>query len=496
MNRKKILFYFATLVLIIALCVSCSKEDKLMTEPEASLSSQKAQTFEISNYESWDVGESYVKGDTVSYESNFYKCIKSHTANAPNWNPPNTPALWNNIGIIGGARKPFPSNGGGQAQIIPGVSKADMNEDVENFYEDWKDEYVENKGDGKRIIKAPTSDGENKKGTQSEAMGYGMVIAVLMEDKDLFDGLWKMCKPWRSVIPGSELIAWDLMNTDSSTSATDGDMDIAYGLCLAAHQWSNQSPFDESYISYAKELINEICEHNIYMAGPSYSDFVLNVGDWNDNTNQDFKYASRPSDWMPSHFNLFHKYVPRFELIKARDWIPSHALYLQEEFSPEYGFLPDFVRKDKPDEPVMTNYVPAAPNYLERPEDGDFFRNACRFPLRFAVAHKHDPNNDYTEVLENFMEGAGKVCSSGDISKFISGYELDGDPIVDYNNEKCFGGPILAAAVAVNDGKFNTESNWDWLANWNTGSRGYFNDTIAMLSMLIISDNWWQEVPE
>jgi len=94
MNRKKILFYFATLVLIIALCVSCSKEDKLMTEPEASLSSQKAQTFEISNYESWDVGESYVKGDTVLYKEKIYKCLQSHTANANSWNPSQATSLW------------------------------------------------------------------------------------------------------------------------------------------------------------------------------------------------------------------------------------------------------------------------------------------------------------------------------------------------------------------------------------------------------------------
>lgn len=42
----------------------------------------------------WMVGETYAIGDRVNYEGDIYVCIQAHTVYAPNWTPPNTPALW------------------------------------------------------------------------------------------------------------------------------------------------------------------------------------------------------------------------------------------------------------------------------------------------------------------------------------------------------------------------------------------------------------------
>ncbi len=42
----------------------------------------------------WAVGETYAIGDRVDYEGVIYVCIQAHTVYAPNWTPPNTPALW------------------------------------------------------------------------------------------------------------------------------------------------------------------------------------------------------------------------------------------------------------------------------------------------------------------------------------------------------------------------------------------------------------------
>jgi len=39
----------------------------------------------------------YQRGDLVMYRGVLYRCLQSHTAYAPNWTPPLTPALWDPV---------------------------------------------------------------------------------------------------------------------------------------------------------------------------------------------------------------------------------------------------------------------------------------------------------------------------------------------------------------------------------------------------------------
>ncbi|WP_421842638.1 lytic polysaccharide monooxygenase [Mycobacterium sp.] len=42
----------------------------------------------------WALGATYAIGDRVTYKGRTYECRQAHTVHAPNWTPPNTPALW------------------------------------------------------------------------------------------------------------------------------------------------------------------------------------------------------------------------------------------------------------------------------------------------------------------------------------------------------------------------------------------------------------------
>ena len=39
----------------------------------------------------------YQRGDLIMYRGVLYRCLQSHTAYAPNWTPPLTPALWDPV---------------------------------------------------------------------------------------------------------------------------------------------------------------------------------------------------------------------------------------------------------------------------------------------------------------------------------------------------------------------------------------------------------------
>jgi predicted carbohydrate-binding protein with CBM5 and CBM33 domain len=45
----------------------------------------------------WASGSRYAVGDTVTYNGKTYRCLQAHTALDPNWTPPATPALWQEI---------------------------------------------------------------------------------------------------------------------------------------------------------------------------------------------------------------------------------------------------------------------------------------------------------------------------------------------------------------------------------------------------------------
>ncbi|MEC3957620.1 carbohydrate-binding protein [Nocardia sp. CDC153] len=45
----------------------------------------------------WQQNATYKVGDVVTYDGVQYRCIQAHTAYAPNWTPPLTPALWQRL---------------------------------------------------------------------------------------------------------------------------------------------------------------------------------------------------------------------------------------------------------------------------------------------------------------------------------------------------------------------------------------------------------------
>ena len=180
------------------------------------------------------------------------------------------------------------------------ISQSQLDEFTLKFYNQWK----------KKYIKPGCHPGEyyvwyELKGKEcvSEGQGYGMVISVLMAGADpsaktTYDGLYKYYKAH----PGSHpyLMAWaqnkNCKDLDKS-SATDGDMDIAYSLLMANKQWGSKGNID--YLSEAKKMITAIMQHDINLHTWSIllSDAVeYDSKDYND---------TRTSDFMPANFKAF-----------------------------------------------------------------------------------------------------------------------------------------------------------------------------------------------
>src|SRR5436305_13867037 len=81
-------------------------------------------------------------------------------------------------------------------------------------------------------------------------------------------------------------------------SATDGDLDEAFGLLLADKQWGSAGKIN--YLAEAKRVIAAIQKSEI-----NPMTHLPMLGDWSTPDDLVFYYVTRPSDFMTDHFRAF-----------------------------------------------------------------------------------------------------------------------------------------------------------------------------------------------
>jgi endo-1,4-beta-D-glucanase Y len=96
-------------------------------------------------------------------------------------------------------------------------------------YNLWKQTFVVSAGGGMRVQRP-----ENGNDTVSEGIGYGMLIAVYMNDQPLFDGLWTYWKANQATADGP-LMTWQIPG--GTGTATDADEDAAFAMLEASKKW-------------------------------------------------------------------------------------------------------------------------------------------------------------------------------------------------------------------------------------------------------------------
>ena len=222
----------------------------------------------------------------------------------------------------------------------------------------------------------------------SEAMGYGMIMAVILGDKEIFDGLLKTVQYYHAYNPDTEtfnpgLTSWcipgvkgslpakykvnlplsdsgaDVVGPDQllqgaprdksqcRSSATDGDQDIAYALVMAHWQWEAHAPTDKtkdrSYLEEARaryrEISSKIVVEKVDVDGNEQ--LFLRTGDYFGDLNNSKENLTRPCDWTLTHYRT------AFEIdgdARYQQLIQSIYSYLTDEKHPisRNALLPDF----------------------------------------------------------------------------------------------------------------------------------------------------------
>ena len=386
------------------------------------------------------------------------------------------------------AAKPFPQHVTYAGSVIKptNVTQTQMDTAVQTHYNAWKTNYVGSLSTSpvQKWIKFSSTE------TVSEAMGYGMVIAAYMGDQTDFDAMYYYTLAHPSPVNGTNtcLLAWkqllqngQMIDSDGTDSATDGDLDVAYALILADAQWGSAGT-----INYKARALNVL--HDILSYEVNQSEWILLCGNWAESTDT----HTRPSDFMIEHLLVFAE----IDTVNSTKWtniynkINTIVNYQYNTGgSINTGLVPDFMVKSG------SNYVPVTGEYLEKPQDGDFDYNACRDPWRLAMAYI---TKGETALLAQQQKQASwiRTKTSGTPTNIMAGYYVkngtNGNAYVDYD-ELCFTAPFAVnAMIGGSSGQSWMNSLWTSITGGNyAATTGYYGDAIRMQCLLVISGNWW-----
>ncbi|HEX3696598.1 MAG TPA: glycosyl hydrolase family 8 [Polyangia bacterium] len=398
--------------------------------------------------------------------------------------------------------------------IRPSGNQDDLDAAVKTKYQEWKARYlIQGCGgyyvcaadvpgacvnDGLALTKnggiGPDGQPLDQTMTVSEGHGYGMLIAVLMaglepDARTIFDGFVTVRKKFPSPY-NANLMAWQ-MNAgctgpapEDNDAATDGDLDSAFALLLAEQQWASPK-----YGQQARDVIQAVSDREM-----NPTTHLPLLGDWALPTDepemgiQDY-YATRLSDHMTDHFRSFQKANMNggFDWGAAVTGVYDLMDKMQTTYAPMTGLVPDFVSDTNTATPMPIS-VDYADNVLGEDLTTNYDYNSCRVPWRLGTDYIINGEAKAKTVLTK-MNDFIKMTTKGDPTMILDGYSFAGVPHSDAGPNGCFTGSFGVSAMIDSSNQAWLDAIWKNLVT--TPADDYYGDTIRLISMIIMSGNWW-----
>jgi endo-1,4-beta-D-glucanase Y len=356
-------------------------------------------------------------------------------------------------------------------------SQSQMNQDVRDAYNWWKNLRLTSSGTpGPNMLRVQKHPGDNRE-TVSEGMGYGALFAVFMVDRPTLDKLFRYYnyykrRPFQANIADSNgLMAWRINSSGQIVDpnpATDGDIDMAYALIMAHRNWGSGGAVD--YRAEGLKIIR--CLENYYIESGTNILLPGNFGGSN---------CHNPGYYAPAWFKVFKEASgnPIWDDVTRRLYDTMYFFYQNYNT----GLVPDWCT-------VNNQTVTAYPN-----RQYTFGYDAYRAPLRtahnFALHEETAPGNGWLARWNNYRLSRWASNTTGFNASNLKGfYNLNGS-LIGGNNNSAAVAAFTVAAMA------NTDRQ-PWLNNLYAKLRGmdnsgndsnYFTSCMRMWGMLIVTGN-------
>ena len=256
------------------------------------------------------------------------------------------------------------------------------------------------------------SDIKNKD-ARTEGLSYGLMVAVQLNKKDIFDRIWRWTNNYLQHHGGSRdsYFAWSVepnsLKHNSEGSASDGEIYFITDLLFASNRWGNNTGIN--YYAEARKILDAMwskdgtdgvrnlinVEHKLITFTPD------NYGyNWTD-----------PSYNLPAFFEIWAEYAKDGREQFYRDCADSTRKYLQKACDPVTALNVDYTEFNG--KPRSNRWMPAAFRY-------DSWRVPMNIAMDYAWFGKDKEwQQDYCSKIQNFLLSKG-------IDVFEDQFNVDG----------------------------------------------------------------------
>ncbi len=325
---------------------------------------------------------------------------------------------------------------------------------------------------------------------RTEGMSYGMMVAVQLNKKDVFDRLWRWAQKYMQHQGGSRdaYFAWSVKPEsgihNSEGSASDGELYFITDLLFASNRWGNKTGIN--YYAEARRILDAMWSKdgtdgitNVINVEQKKITFVPDSSGYN---------WTDPSYFLPAFFEVWAEYAKDSHEQFYRDCADTARAFLHRACSSPTGLNADITEFD------------GTPRTF-RKFHSNFRFDSWRVPMNIAMdyswfAKDKKWQQDYCKRIQNFLFCRG-------IDTFEDQYNLDGTlpefilPAGGYRALRHSLGLVATSAAASIMG--TQAKSWKFVdAVWNAKlepySDGYFDPyydgLLYLFSLMHLSGNY------
>jgi oligosaccharide reducing-end xylanase len=259
---------------------------------------------------------------------------------------------------------------------------------------------------------AYVSDIKNKD-ARTEGLSYGLMVAVQLNKKDVFDRIWRWTSKYLQHHGGSRdaYFAWSIepisLKHNSEGSASDGELYFITDLLFASNRWGNNTGIN--YYAEARKILDAMwskdgtggvrnlinVEHKLITFTPDNGGYT-----WTD-----------PSYNLPAFYEIWAEYAKDGKEQFYRDCADSARTFLHKTCHPVTALNADYTEFDG--KPHTSRRMPAAFRY-------DSWRVPMNIAMDYAWFGKDNEwQQDYCRKIQGFFIDKG-------IDTFEDQFNIDG----------------------------------------------------------------------
>jgi oligosaccharide reducing-end xylanase len=300
---------------------------------------------------------------------------------------------------------------------------------------------------------------------RTEGLSYGMMVAVQLNKKDVFDRIWRWSKKYlqHQDGPREAYFAWSInpktMKKNSPGSASDGELYFITSLLFASNRWGNNTGIN--YYAEARRILDAMWKkdgtgniRNLFNTEHKQISFVPEGDGYN---------WTDPSYHLPAFLEVWALYAKDGHEQFYKDCADTSRAYLHRACHPVTGLNPDY--SEFSGAPHATRWMPVAFRY-----------DSWRVPMNIAMDYNWFGKDktwqeDYAKRFQNFLRSKG-------IDSFGDQFNVDGstpDVILGAGGFKKLRHSLGLVSTAASTALINNDKNsFDFVnALWNAKLQPY-----------------------